>query len=345
MSLHFAEQLEPRRLLAAAVQVSLDAAGTLEIRGTPQTDRIGVVSDLDTVRVLVNGVAVLTGDPEIVQRAVIDGRGGDDFLGYSHFGTVTILGGAGDDDLYVGPRDFDGGQTGASAFLLDGGRGNDWLGAAWVGTGVMLGGAGDDQIGWEVTSGLDLRGGDGNDRFYNFGDDATIGGVSIDGGAGFDTWDWNISYGASFVRIPPGVERLRAAVAFQVHGNELDNVIEVGGIDTTVRGGPGNDVIRQLEPSSTYDFTFFGEAGNDLLIGGGGNDHLDGGDGFDILLGADGDDTLNGGPGFDLLFGGDGFDTAVAPGNDLLFSVEQTAGLPLLPPRERPAEVVLDVES
>jgi Ca2+-binding RTX toxin-like protein len=61
-------------------------------------------------------------------------------------------------------------------------------------------------------------------------------------------------------------------------------------------GGPGDD-------------KFNGLGGNDCIIGGGGNDNIDGGGGNDIIIGGPGDDNLNGGQGDDYLDGGPGTDT------------------------------------
>src|SRR5205823_5539454 len=52
--------------------------------------------------------------------------------------------------------------------------------------------------------------------------------------------------------------------------------------------------------------------GDDLLLGGDGNDTLDGGLGNDHLYGQAGNDTLIGGVGNNILVGGDGNDTLVA---------------------------------
>jgi len=43
---------------------------------------------------------------------------------------------------------------------------------------------------------------------------------------------------------------------------------------------------------------------------------LDGGPGNDVLIGGDGDDVLNGGPGDDVLIGGPGLDTLDGGGDD-----------------------------
>ena len=47
------------------------------------------------------------------------------------------------------------------------------------------------------------------------------------------------------------------------------------------------------------------------MLGGNGNDYLDGGEGDDGLSGGAGDDTLYGGPGTDILAGGAGKDTYI----------------------------------
>ena len=60
-------------------------------------------------------------------------------------------------------------------------------------------------------------------------------------------------------------------------------------------GEAGNDNLR-------------GGGGNDVLLGGEGNDKLKGNNGNDFLNGGLGNDTLKGGRGDDLLFGGEGID-------------------------------------
>lgn len=65
--------------------------------------------------------------------------------------------------------------------------------------------------------------------------------------------------------------------------------------DDTLIGGAGNDHLE-------------GERGNDVLYGNAGNDHLDGGEGNDTLFGGSGNDNLDGGSGNDLLVSNDGVD-------------------------------------
>lgn len=80
-----------------------------------------------------------------------------------------------------------------------------------------------------------------------------------------------------------------------VHGNAGDDTLLAGNGNNELHGDDGNDVI-------------FGGNGTDLIRGGAGNDWLWGGNAADWLWGDDGDDWLFGGNGNDLLDGGLGID-------------------------------------
>ena len=90
-----------------------------------------------------------------------------------------------------------------------------------------------------------------------------------------------------------------------------------GGGDT-IEGSTGNDVLEagDLTGSSHPSATLSGLAGNDRLVGGKGNDSLNGNGGDDVLIGQDGNDTLNGGAGENRYLPGLGNDT-VEGGPDL----------------------------
>ena len=98
------------------------------------------------------------------------------------------------------------------------------------------------------------------------------------------------------------------------HTSEVfaDNVENIA-----VIGGSGND---SLDGSFALSVNFKGNAGDDLLHGTVGNDFLYGGIGNDNLQGGDGQDILSGGSGNDVLTGGSGadrfvFDSALGAGN------------------------------
>lgn len=79
------------------------------------------------------------------------------------------------------------------------------------------------------------------------------------------------------------------AAAFDMTGNDLDNILS------------GNDGANRL----------WGGAGRDQLLGGGGDDMLAAGAGDDSLFGGDGDDLILCGPGNDQAWGGAGADVFV----------------------------------
>ncbi|GJD66820.1 Calx-beta domain-containing protein [Methylobacterium frigidaeris] len=99
-------------------------------------------------------------------------------------------------------------------------------------------------------------------------------------------------------------------------GDASDNRLLAGNGNDEVLGGAGDDII-------------FGELGNDILKGESGNDFIGGGAGNDFISGGEGDDVLFGEDGADFMFGdtgndrmtlGLGDDNALGgAGNDTLF--------------------------
>ena len=72
----------------------------------------------------------------------------------------------------------------------------------------------------------------------------------------------------------------------------------------TIKAGEGNDIIDLTSPTfdmGGIDLTLEGEAGNDILWAAEGNDTLNGGAGNDVLFGGEGNDALIGGTGADVF--------------------------------------------
>lgn len=90
-----------------------------------------------------------------------------------------------------------------------------------------------------------------------------------------------------------------ALVGYDLSGKGLNLTANL--LDNFVMGGDGDDVID-------------GRAGDDTLIGFDGNDMIAGGPADDLVFGMDGKDTILGGGGADTLSGGDGNDQ-IAGGN------------------------------
>jgi Ca2+-binding RTX toxin-like protein len=147
---------------------------------------------------------------------------------------------------------------------------------------------------------------------------------------------------------PDDVKTLAVSVNGRVFKFRTSNVKQV-----RVSGGTGDDFIAYDKYARNVNFfdalsTIFGGAGNDTIVGGGGesrifagagnddvtgslrrdiiyaqagNDTVDGGDGRDYIRGGTGNDQLTGGLASDRLFGDEGDDTLISsndipPGTD-----------------------------
>lgn len=103
---------------------------------------------------------------------------------------------------------------------------------------------------------------------------------------------------------------------FSEQFGQAGNDLLVGGfVVDSISGGDGDDTIV----GRAMDDLLVGGAGNDTLNGEDGNDTLNGGDGDDLLLGADGNDGLYGSAGNDRIWGQAGDDQLIgSEGSDEL---------------------------
>ncbi len=102
-------------------------------------------------------------------------------------------------------------------------------------------------------------------------------------------------------------------------GTVLNDILLGGGGPDTLEGGEGNDVLVGDAGNDSLN----GNAQGDLVLGGTGNDILRGALGDDLLIGGAGNDTLFGGQGDDELIGSSGSDTLFGgDGDDLLLGFE-----------------------
>lgn len=86
---------------------------------------------------------------------------------------------------------------------------------------------------------------------------------------------------------------------FELIGNALNNVMQGGSGDDSILSGSGNDTLLGGSGSDNLS----GDSGSDTLIGGDGNDTVKGGEGNDFIVGGDGagDDNYDGGIGIDTV--------------------------------------------
>lgn len=230
----------------------------------------------------------------------IYGLDGNDTVGSSFAGPVTLDGGAGDDSLDAfgySPNNID------AVSVLLGGEGADTL----------------NPSNWNI--GDRAYGGNGNDSFIGattqtiattlyFGEG---GADTIAGGRSRDLADGGI--GADSISGGDNLDTLFGGSDNDTIDGGLGNDMITGGTGAdSLRGGADNDSIIA---DSGADLAY-GDAGNDTIysglvdgiagFGGDGNDQLATGNGADYLSGDVGDDTIFSGLGADSLFGGAGVD-------------------------------------
>ena len=213
----------------------------------------------------------------ISDLSLFGASGADRLSGNS--GHNLLVGGWGDDTI-MGNAGRDTVFGGDGDDVLIGGSGNDQL-LGGTGTDTLYGGTGNDTL--FGNEGADVQdGGEGSDTYMIEGAD-----VINDTGTGASDFD------RAQISAPGGM------------------AIDVGGWTGVERvsGFIGNDTIDASGNGAA--FSLQGAQGDDLLIGGFGNDTIFGGNGDDAIFGDDGNDLLLGGLGVDSIFGGAGNDTLI----------------------------------
>jgi Ca2+-binding RTX toxin-like protein len=195
---------------------------------------------------------------------------------HGDFGNDTLLGGSGNDSL----------SGGSGNDRLEGNDGND----------TLDGGSGADTI----------LGGNGNDtNTFDAGDSTNL-------GAGEDGFIFHGTDGDDVIVVKRQVGVDGPEAIIEINGQTLI-MGYAQGETVSVFGGRGNDVIAMdASADIVWKGYFFGEDGNDTLVGRSKNDYLDGGKGNDTLFGGDGGDTLIGGAGVDQLDGGNDVDLLIS---------------------------------
>lgn len=163
----------------------------------------------------------------------------------------------------------------------------------------------------------ELRGGAGDDVLTGNGLSS-----KLIGGTGDDTYTVKSAGDVVIENAGEGTDTVTAYLDY-ILGNNVENLRLAGdarvgtgnALDNRIVGGTGNDTLSGL-------------GGNDSIQGGDGNDRLLGGDGNDTLRGDAGDDVIEGGAGNDQLYGGDGNDQL--NGGDGVDVIEGGAGNDIL---------------
>ena len=104
----------------------------------------------------------------------------------------------------------------------------------------------------------------------------------------------------------------------QDHSDHHDetHTAETSAEGVEIQGGSGEDVLI----GGAGNDRILGGQSDDILIGGGGDDYLHGSTENDLIFGGKGNDDLHGGSDNDTIFGGKGDDNVISgPGDDIVF--------------------------
>jgi Ca2+-binding RTX toxin-like protein len=183
------------------------------------------------------------------------------------------------------------------------------------GNDTLVGSGGSDSLhGGEGVNRLD--GGTGNNVFYltTGSQNVLIGGTDFDAIASI-----NLSAFTTAITINLGSSATWTAAFGITSATSIEAILEF-------IGGSNSDTITVSPNTGGYNYTVYGNGGNDRIFGSeetvggfGGDDFLSGGSEHDEIYGRSGSDTIEGGTGNDSLSGGTGDDTLRGnAGNDTL---------------------------
>jgi Ca2+-binding RTX toxin-like protein len=317
-------------LTATSASPPQPSVGNDSLSGTGGTDSIDGLGGNDTISglagddILVGGAgndSILAGDGNDTIRG---GTGADSLHGGNGIDTydasdatqgvsvalqattsTTVNDGFGFVDTIAAFENLTGGAfadslTGdANANILTGNDGNDSL-SGGGNSDTLYGGDGNDSL-YDNTGNNQLYGGAGDD--YLRRDAGGSGSTTLDGGDGNDRYYIAGSTGTVSIADNSGNDTIEAVgLTFSLAGTEIENLWSSGtltgnALDNELRAGWGNDTLTGDDGSDTL-------IGDDDLGSAYGNDVLYGGNGNDSLYGGVDNDTLSGGAGNDLLFGG-----------------------------------------
>lgn len=220
------------------------------------------------------------------------------------------------ENLYTGTVSR-GSAFGDDVTIGDGYTGQFWFDAG-DGNDVVRGGAGNDT----------LLGGAGDDQLHGGG-----GANVLTGGAGNDSYFVTNNLTSVVELSGGGTDTVSVSFDWTLSGNFENLILTSTGLQTghgnaqnnNITGGSGNNYLYGREGDDVIhggdggDY-LAGDEGADTLYGDAGGDYLVGGDGADTLYGDAGGDNLVGGDGADILHGNDDIDTLYGEnGDDQLF--------------------------
>jgi len=189
---------------------------------------------------------------------------------------------------------------------------------------TILCGNGDDSVraGGNTLSSFGENGDD--DFFYSSDVEAGLASMTVSGGAGNDVLRGDPALSDS-IDLGNGTDSLifdpnyQTPISLPAGCENVEGIVGSEDREITILGNDLNNTILSLDPNgsaqdSLQTVKYYGNGGNDRILGGSGPSYLDGGHGDDTLRGGEGNDTLSGGAGRDKLYGDAGNDLLLGRG-------------------------------
>ena len=264
-------------------------------------------------------IAAGAGNDSIYNRgdsvAISAGAGNDSIYNYYDGDNVSINAGAGDDSISLGSYSENNlvvYKTGDGDDIVEGFSVNDSI--KIIGTTKFSGTVNENDVVLTIGAGtITLKGAaEKKITFLNSNDELLAENVYLEDGSVVNT---SVTLEADVTSFDMSSYTTKVDASKTSAGVRIYSSRSYRGDNLMILGGAGNDTLEGRNGSDSLS----GGAGNDSLNGGSGNDFLDGGSGSDTLDGGYGEDSLYGGAGADSLYGGYGTDTLWGgAGNDTL---------------------------
>ena len=232
---------------------------------------------------------------------IASGGGGDDHLDGAAGAFDQLTGGPGEDTLDGSPGGSDQLNGGTEDDVLHGNAGGNDLLDGGAGTDILDGGPGPvDRVLYADRTASVTVDMDGNPDDGEVGEGDTVTNMeAIEGGAGNDDLRTDPA------QVPIG----NSTFDTYVFGNDgIDTITGGPGMDQLYGGSAGDMITGHGGDDFMYANNSGPPSGADTLIGGDGNDNMNGDPVGDTLTGGDGDDQIAGNVDQDTLSGGDGTD-------------------------------------
>jgi Ca2+-binding RTX toxin-like protein len=286
---------------------------------------VTVNGNAGTDSVYLDDIQSTTGASYTIGISSVSRTGGAIFLQYGTVENLTFYGGSGNDIIHLAPLIVPkltfvpispfltiNGGSGADALIVDESLATTNIAGTLTTTGLTITGLSQGAA-FSGIEAIQINTGSGNDTIKNAVPSTSGISVSLNLDGGIDGVVFQGTDGNDNIRISRVVEADGPHVIARINDQVYDAVY-TGGETVIVFAGAGDDTVV-MDDSAGFKWSaeFFGEAGNDhlignvqndILVGGSGNDTLEGGGGNDLLIGGLGKDMLNGGAGADLLVGG-----------------------------------------